>query len=98
MLRQWMNTDDDVRAPALEEFNHVANASLMEELACFGTKAVHAPVNIFHPMLLVPEHPVVEGHHLRGDRMRLFNCANNTHGIGPPVEKLLHAGDNRCCR
>src|SRR6185503_4795248 len=95
MLRQGMNTHDHVQAPAFKNLRDVADAALMEKLPRLRTKLVDGPVKIFHPVLLVSEHPVVTGDHLRSDRVRLFYRPNDAHRIRLSVEKLLHAGHDR---
>src|SRR5882724_2366041 len=60
MLGQRMNADDDVRAPALKQLDHVTNRALVKELTRFRPDPIHAPVEIFHPMLPVGEYPIVQ--------------------------------------
>src|SRR2546421_11924540 len=98
MLRKWMNTHHNVRAPALEEFIHVANASLMEEFSCFWSEPVNKPVKIFHPMLPVSQQPIVEPNHLRSNCVRLLHCPHNTHRIRLTLKKSLYSRDDRCRR
>jgi hypothetical protein len=69
VLRQWVDADDDVRAPAFEEVTDVADRPLVEEFARLGAEAVDAPVEVLHPVLLVAQQPVVEPDHPRGDRV-----------------------------
>ena len=95
MLCQRVHADDDVRAPALEQFVDVADAATIEEFARFGAKTVDRPEEILHPVLPVTEHPVVDAHQPRRDRMRLFNRAHDAHGIRVSREELLQARRNR---
>ena len=62
MLRERMNTDDDVRAPALKKLDDITHTPFMKKLARLGPKAIHAPVEILHPVLPVAQYPVVQTH------------------------------------
>src|SRR2546423_2816348 len=93
-----MDTDNHMRTPTFKQFNHIADASLVEELASLGTKPVHAPIKILHPVLPVSQYPIVEPDHFRGDCMGLFNCSDHPNSVRLTLEKLLHAGHDRGCR
>ena len=90
-----MNTDNDMRAPALEKLAHVADTARMEKLARFRANPVHGPVEVFHPALSVAQDPVVEAHQLRRDFVRLLNRADDTNSVRLAFEKLLHTGHDR---
>src|SRR5688572_30733795 len=92
-----MNADHYMRAPTLKELGDISDATLMKKLARLWPKPVYAPVKVLHPVLPIPQQPVVDTYHSGGQRMRLFNRPNHAHRIRLPVEKLLHACDN-CSR
>jgi hypothetical protein len=60
MLRQRMDTHNHVRTPTFKNLGHVTNATLVEKLACLGTNPVNKPIQVFHPVLFVSQHPIVE--------------------------------------
>src|SRR5687767_12204702 len=93
-----MNTDDDVRAPALDNVAQVTDAPFMKKLARIRTDAVDDPVVILHPVLTVAQDPVVQPHQLVSEMMRFFDRAHDSHRIRFAVEKLLHAGNDRSGR
>jgi hypothetical protein len=64
VLRKRVNTYDDMRAPTLEELGYISNTSLMKEFACFGPHMIHAPVEVFHPVLAITQNPVVQADQL----------------------------------
>src|SRR2546425_7912664 len=90
-----MDANNYMRAPALEQLGHVANASLMEKLPRLWPEPVHAPVKILHPMLPVAQNPIVEPDHFRCDCMGLFNCSDHANSVRLTLEKLLYAGHDR---
>ena len=75
MLRERVNTDDDMGAPLLERIPDVPDAPSMEELAGFGPEAVDRPVQVFHPALLVTQKPVVHIDELLCYVVRLFDSS-----------------------
>jgi hypothetical protein len=89
-----VDADDDVRAPPREEFADVADRAAVEELARLGADAVDEPVEVLHPVLPVPQHPVVALHHLRRQVVRLLDGAHHADGVGVSLEELLHPGDD----
>src|ERR1043165_3175889 len=95
MLRERMNTDDNMRAPALEKLDDITHTPLMKKLARLSTKSIYEPVVILHPVLPVTQDPVVQTHQLRAEMMRLFNRTHYPDRIRLAFEKLLHTGDDR---
>jgi hypothetical protein len=83
-----MYADNDVRAPCLKKPADVAKATLMKEFSCLRPDLVHCPIEIFHPVLLVLEHPIVDVYKLFGDVMRFFDGlyhANNRRRTFPKL-------------
>src|ERR1700694_2277787 len=91
-----MHADDNVGTPALEEFADKADTAAMEELAGLGPEAIDSPEIIFHPVLLVPQQPIVKRDHLRRDVMRFFDCTHDANRIGLAGDNTLHASHD--CR
>src|SRR4029079_6541208 len=65
MLRQSMHTHDDMRAPALKQFDDVSDAAFIKKPTRLGPDVIHAPVEILHPVLAIAQYPVVQAHELR---------------------------------
>jgi len=80
MLRERMNADDDVRTPFFKNLLAKSDAPPMKKLARFGTKSVNCPKDIFHPMLFVPQNPIVNADESARYVMRFFNRFDNAHG------------------
>src|ERR1041385_1613582 len=67
----------------------------MEKLARLGTDLVHTPVEIFHPVLAVPQDPVIQPHQLGGEMMRLFHSTHHSDRIRLTIEEPLHTRHDR---
>jgi len=80
MLRERMNADDDVRTPFFKNLLAKPDASPLKKLARFGTKSVDCPKNIFHPMLFVPQNPIINADEFARYVVRFFNRFDNAHG------------------
>ena len=90
MLRQRMNADDDMRAPFFKlVLRTYPMQRLMKELARLGPELVDRPVEILHPVLLVPQHPVVNVYQLFGDVMRFFDRLDDPDRRRLALPKLL---------
>ena len=89
MLGERMNTDDDVRAPFFELAAQVANRAFEDKLARFGADLIHGPIEIFHPMLLVLQHPVVKVNEFFRDPMRFLNRPDSAYSRRLALPKLL---------
>src|ERR1051325_1924736 len=91
MLRQGMDTDNDVRTPALDDIADIADAARMKELAGLRTKAIDQPVVILHPVLLVSQQPVVDRHQLGREVMRFLDGPDDAHRVRFTLHKTLYA-------
>src|SRR6266496_5617907 len=96
MLGEWVNADNNLRTPALEKIGHITHCSLVEKLARVWTEAIDCPVEIFHPVLPISQHPVVETDKFRRDVVSFFNRAHNANSVGFAFDKALNASHNRC--
>ena len=76
-----MDADYYVRTPTLKKLFNVADRAIVEELSGFWTKAIDCPVNIFHPVLLAAQKPVIYANELCRNTVRFFDCTHNAHGI-----------------
>jgi hypothetical protein len=95
MLRQGMDTDNNMRTPAFEKFPHITDATGMKELSRFGANSIHHPVKILHPVLLVAQHPVVEVHQPGGQVGRLLDSPDYPDSVRLALKKFLHTVNNR---
>src|SRR5207253_7954483 len=89
-----MDADDHVWTPTLEEVADITDSLLVEVFSRFGTKAIDSPIDIFHPVLLATQHPIVETDKLGSYFVRFFDGAHDAHGVGPIVKEFLDARDN----
>jgi hypothetical protein len=55
-----MHTHNHVRAPFFERLPKKPDSPLIKELASFGPEPVNSPIEIFHPVLLISQNPVIE--------------------------------------
>src|SRR5580765_396053 len=84
-----MDTDHDVRTPFFKLPTHIADAPLVKKLPRLGTDLVDDPVEVFHPVLLVLQYPVVPLHHFLGDVMGIFDSLYRADGDRFAVPKTL---------
>ena len=89
MLRKRVDADDDMRAPFFKLTADIADAALMKKLPRFRAEAVHRPVDVFHPMLLIPQYPVIDIYQFLGDMMRFFDRFDGPHGDRLALPKLI---------
>jgi len=89
-----MNTHHNVRAPSFKQSNHVSNRTLVEELPSFGSDSIHAPVEVFHPVLAVTEDPVIEMNKSAGKVMRFFDSFDDANGVRLALQEFLHTRDD----
>src|SRR5688572_23079154 len=68
-----MNAYHDVRTPLFKLFPDVADAPLMNKIARLGPDLIDNPIDIFHPMLLVLQDPVVHFYKLIGYVVRFLD-------------------------
>src|SRR3989441_12288499 len=90
-----MNADDDVRTPPFEEIAHISNAAGMKELSRLWTKPVNQPEIVFHPVLLMPQQPVVNCHQFRSQMMRFFDRSDPPNRVRFAFDEALNAGHDR---
>src|SRR5256714_15187190 len=74
---------------------YVYKRSAIEEPTRLWPQAVDAPEEVLHPVLLVPQNPVVDGDHLSGQVVRLFDRAHDANRVRVALPKLLHTGHDR---
>jgi hypothetical protein len=91
MLRQRMDTDHDVRAPFFKQVSNKTETSFMKKFTRLGPDLIHHPVEIFHPMLLVLQGPVIDLYQLVCDVMRLFDRFYDPDHGRVSVPKFLQA-------
>src|SRR4051812_3712031 len=90
-----MNTHDDMRTPLIEQSPYISDAAFMKKLPRFRTDLVHRPVQIFHPMLLVPQHPIIEIDKFFSDVMRLLNGLDRANDGRLAFPKILQTLSDR---
>ncbi len=90
-----MNADNDVRAPFLKLDLEKADTAFVEKLAGFRPKAVYRPVDIFHPVLMVAQHPVVNIYQPVCDVVRFFDRFYDTNYRRVALPDLLKSLSHR---
>ena len=96
MLRQRVNTNDNVWTPAFKKFRTKTDTALMKELSCLWSDVIDQPVEVLHPVLPIREDPVVKTDQTRRKMVRLLNRPYHTNCIRFAFQKLLNTSNDGC--
>lgn len=99
MLCERMDTHHHMRTPLLELLSAKTCAPIEKEITLFRTELVHQPIQIFHVMLPVAQHPIVEANQFFSDVMRLLHRLQNPDCGRVPMPKSFDTfGNGLRCR
>ncbi len=96
MLCHRVNRDDDLRTVFLEQLPRVPRSHPIEQTRLIRTEMLDRPVVILHQMLVMAQQVVVELRQLFGQKVRLFNRADDVDQTFGRGESLQPVGDCGC--